>query len=179
MDIEKAWNKALRSTEIIRSRVSALMTHKSTHVPYILLSESSVNLGDTVVRKGEVLVERPSIIVPPNNPQFSGFDFEDGQQFNENSLINFLLVRGITLPSLRYDNKTSSLDIYEGKLGNAIKHYESLMQQQENVSAGLIAGPDDCWQFSILVFICAQISRNADADIRKLLEEFRKKNREL
>jgi len=59
MDMEEAWNKALRYTEIIRSRVQSLMTFKDTAVSYILLSESSINVGDTVVRRGEVVVEKP------------------------------------------------------------------------------------------------------------------------
>lgn len=174
MDIEKAWKHALKHTEIVRSRIQSLGTTSDTKVPYVLLSESTINMGDTVVRKGMVVVERPSLIVPPNNPQFKGFNFEDVVENTENSLINFLLVRGISIPSMRYDNKINSLDIYEGKLSTAIKHYNKKLQMEENIISGLIAGPDDCWQFSLLIFICSQIARNADQDIRRLLEEHRK-----
>jgi len=176
MDFEELWGRALKSTEIIRSRVKALSALGDTHVPYVLLSESSVNMGDTVVRRGEVLVQRPSLYIPPNNPQFQGFEFETEENFDQTSFINFLIVRGISIPSLRYDNKTSSLDVYEGKLSQAIKHYEQTLQQKEDVRTGLVAGPEDCWQFSILIFICSQVIKNADQDIRRLLEEYHKKN---
>ncbi len=179
MNFNEIWTKALKQTEIIRTRVQALMTMGDTRVPYVILSESSINVGDTVVRKGEVTVQRPSLIVPPNNPQFDGFDFEgfgDGTGIDQNSMINFLLVRGISLPSMRYDNKTSSLDVYEGKLSDAIKYYNNILQQQENVQTGLIAGPEDCWQFSLLIFICTQIARNAEKDIKKLLNEYKNNN---
>jgi len=178
MDFEKLWSKALKHTEIIRSRVQGLSMIGDTHVPYFLLSESSINVGDTVVRKGEVLVQKPSLFIPPNNPQFQGFEFEgedDVKEFDENSFINFLIVRGISLPSLRYDNKTSSLDIFEGKLSQAIKYHQNKLQQQENVQAGLVVGPEDCWQFSVLIFVCSQIIRNADQDIRRLLDEYHRK----
>jgi hypothetical protein len=176
MNFEQMWNKALKHTEIIRSRVQALSLAGDTHVPYLLLSESSINIGDTVVRKGEVLVHRPSLFIPPHNPQFHGFEFDNEERdFDENSFINFLIVRGISLPSLQYDNRTSSLDIYEGKLSDAIKYHEKILQQQENVRAGLLVGPEDCWQFSILIFICSQIIKNADQDIKRLLDEFHKK----
>ena len=182
MDIEKNWEKALRETEIIRARVQALMSLGATRVPYILLSESSVNYGDTVVRKGEVYVEKPSLIVPPNNPQFNGFEFDNAPDIigglNQNSLINFLIVRGVTIPSLRYDNKTNTLDIYEGKLSSAIKHYKDSLQRQENVDTGLVVGPEDCWQFSLIIFMCTQIARNLDQDIRRLLEEYHKRLKE-
>lgn len=178
MDLEKAWEKALRGTEIIRARVQALQTLYTTRVPYILLSESSINEGDTVVRKGIINVEKPALIVPPNNPQFQGFEFEEDQGVGQNSLINFLIVRGITVPSLRYDNRTSSLDVHEDKLSGAIKHYKDLLQQKEDVETGFLIGPEDCWQFSLLIFICTQIARNADQDIRKLLDDYHKKQKE-
>ena len=123
MDIYEAWGKALKQTEIVRSRVSALQTFHATQVPYILLSESSVNLGDTVVRRGEVTVDRPSLILPPNIPQLEGFDFEQANSFDQESMINFLLIRGVSLPSMKYDNKTHQLDVFEGKLDKAVKHY--------------------------------------------------------
>ena len=175
MDIDDIWKRALSSTEIIRSRVQALLTGADTHVPYVLLSESSINVGDTVIRKGEVIVRKPSLLIPPNNPQFRGFEFENKENFNENSFINFLLVRGVMIPSMYYNNQTSSLDIYEGSLSQAIKEYTQLLQQEENVTTGLIAGHEDCWQFSLLIFICSQIARNAEHDIRKLLKDYHNK----
>ncbi|MEK6732717.1 MAG: hypothetical protein AABY55_03740, partial [Candidatus Omnitrophota bacterium] len=76
MNIQDGWEKALKHTKIIRPRPKALLTFETTEVPYVLLSESSVNLGDTVVRKGQILVEKPAIILPSNLPHFEGFDFE-------------------------------------------------------------------------------------------------------
>ncbi len=175
MDIQKAWTKALRNTEIIRSRVQALMTFSETLVPYVFLAESEINQGNTVVRTGEVLVERPSLILPPHMPQLEGFEWGPDER-DYDSVVNFLLVRGVSIPSLKYNNKTISLDIYEGRLKEAISHYLDEIQIQENVHTGLLTGPEDCWQFSVIIFICSQIAKNADSDIKKLLEEYRKKN---
>ncbi|MDE2028680.1 MAG: hypothetical protein KGK03_07965 [Candidatus Omnitrophica bacterium] len=175
MDITSAWEKALQETEIIRSRIIGLQTFSETHVPYILLSPSSVNEGDTVVRSGEVLVHRPSLILPPHIPQLEGFAFEDGDSFKEDSMINFLLVRGITLPSMKYDNKISALDVFEGKIQDAIGVYGNRLQREENTATGLIRGPDDVWQFSLLIFVCSQIAKNSTVDIRRLLDEYHKK----
>jgi hypothetical protein len=66
MNIQDGWEKALKNTRIIRPRSKDLLTFEATEVPYILLSESSVNLGDTVVRKGRMMVEKPAIILPNN-----------------------------------------------------------------------------------------------------------------
>ena len=68
MNLQDAWEKALRKTEIVRARVLPLETFTQTRLPYIALAEAEVNRGDTVVRKGEGLVEKPSPILPPNPP---------------------------------------------------------------------------------------------------------------
>jgi hypothetical protein len=174
MDIEKVWEKALKYTEIIRPRVEPLNTFRTTHLPYVFLAESSVNVGDSVVRKGEVLVEKPSIILPPDSPQLEGFDFKDVSKYQEDMVINFFLVRGIRLPSLKYNNKTYSLDIFEGRLSKAIERCSRELQKEENVTSSLIIGPEDCWQFSILIFVCMQILRSTDNDIKKLMNRGRR-----
>jgi hypothetical protein len=175
MDSTSAWEKALRETNIVRSRVIGLQTFSETHVPYILLSPSMINEGDTVVRTGEVLVHQPSLILPPNSPQLEGFNFEGEDSFKEDTMINFLMVRGITLPSMKYDNKIFSLNVFEGKMEDAIGVYGNRLQREENTSAGLICGPDDVWQLSLLIFICSQIAKNLSMDIRRLLDEYHKK----
>ncbi len=174
MDIEKVWEKALKYTEIIRPRVEPLNTFKTTHLPYVFLAESSVNVGDSVVRKGEVLVEKPSIILPPGSPQLEGFDFKDVSKYQQDTIVNFFLVRGIMFPSLKYNNKTYSLDIFEGRLSKAIEKYSRELQKAENVTSSIIIGPEDCWQFSILFFVCMQILRSADNDIKELMNRSRK-----
>jgi hypothetical protein len=174
MDIQDAWTKALKDTRIVRTRVLSLQTFDQTLVPYILLSASAINPGDTVVRTGEVAVDRPALILPPNTPQFEGFSFDE--LTSSDTLLNFLLIRGVSLPSLKYNNKTNALDIYEGKVDDAISHYGNLLERQENTTTGLIIGPEDIWQFSLLIFICSQIAKNSAADIRRLLEEFKRRD---
>lgn len=175
MDIQQLWEKALRNTEIIRSRVQPLLTFETTKLPYIFLSESAVNIGDSAVRKGKVFVEKPSIVLPENIPQFEGFEFDEELDLNEDTVINFLLVRGIRFPSYRYNNQTYSLNIYEGRLSSAIDHFSNQLEKKEDVHSGLIVGPEDCWQFSVLIFIGTMVVKSADKDIKKLLEDFEKR----
>ena len=173
MDIHDSWEKALKSTEIIRPRVQPLQTFEATEIPYVFLAESALNHGDTVVRKGEVTVEKPAILLPPNLPQFEGFEFDKELKGVEDYLTTFLLVRGIRFPSMKYENKIASLDVREEKLSKAVEFFSHALQQQENVSTGLVIGPEDCWQFSVLIFICGQITRSAEGDIRKLFDRFK------
>ncbi len=171
MNIQDIWEKAVKKTEIIRPRVTPLSSYDVTHLPYVCLSESAVNTGDTVVRRGEVMVQKPTIVLPHNMPQFEGFDFEKEMQVNEDLFRSFLLVRGVQFPAMKYNNKSYSVDVHEGSLSKAIEHHKTLLQRHENVHTGLIAGPEDCWQFSVILFVCSQIARSADGDIRRLLDD--------
>ncbi len=175
MDIQDQWEKALRTTEVIRPRVMPLSTFSATHLPYIFLAESAVNIGDSVVRKGEVLVEKPSIILPSEFPHFEGFDSEKETAPNLDMLASLLFVRGVRFPSMRYNNKTYSLEVFEGKLPDAVSFYEKKMKREENTATGLVIGPEDLWQFSVLIFIGGQMIRQADGDIKKMMEDWRKR----
>lgn len=176
MDTHDAWTRALRETNIIRSRVSSLQTFSDTRVPYIFLSPSSINEGDTVVRSGEVTIQQPGLILPPNIPQLQGFDLPQEQGESDNSTLSFLFVRGIVLPSLKYDNVTSSLNVFEGDLPKAISFHANRLEREEDVLTGLLTGHEDNWQFSLLIYICSQITRNAERDIKRLLQEYRRKS---
>ncbi len=175
MNIHDAWGKALKETEIIRSRVQSLHTFDTTHVPYILLCASSINEGDTVVRQGEVIIDKPSLILPPNIPQFEGFEFEQKKEIDHEAMVNFLLVRGVSFPSLKYDNKTHLLEVYEGDVSKAIQFYGERLTREENTNTGLIVGCEDVWQLSLVIFICSQIARNSSMDIKRLFEDYRRR----
>ena len=176
MNIQDSWEKALKHTRVVRPRAQELETFSDTEISYIFLAEALVNAGDTIVRKGQVKVEKPAIILPSNLPQFDGFDFEKELHTNQDMITNFFLVRGVTFPSLKYNNKTNALNIYEGHVEKAIRHYSDLLERREDVNAGLIVGSEDCWQFSVLIFTCSQVARSSNSDIRRIIERFWKDN---
>ncbi len=174
MDIEKKWQDALKNTEIIRSRLMRLYTFETTELPYIFLAESSVNQGDTVVRKGNISVDKPLIVLPRDFPIFEGFDFKENLELNEDLVRSFFLVRGVRFPSLKYQNLTLGLDIHEGSLKEAIKFYEESLKRKEDINSALIIGNEEAWQFSILIYVAFMFSRSADEDIKRLFDRFKK-----
>jgi len=177
MNLDDLWGKALAKTEIVRLRMAGLPPTQAERLPYLFLAESAVNSGDTVVRRGEVTVGKPTLILPHHLPQFEGFEFEENMNFNQDTVLNFLLVRGVSFPSMRYNNKVSSVDVFEGGLRKALKHFGELLERREDTSATLLMGPEDAWQFSVMIFIGALASRSADRDIRVILEEWKRRSR--
>ena len=176
-DLYELWDKARKQTEIRRLRLQDLATFEATAVSYLFLAESSVNPGDTVVRKGQVLIERPSIVLPNFSPQFEGFDFESELHVSDDAVATFLLVRGIQFPSLKYRHQVSSLDIFEDSLQKAIDHFNQQLTAAEDIKTGLVIGPEEAWQFSILLLVGALVVRSAEGDLRRILEEWRKRQR--
>jgi hypothetical protein len=175
MDIQELWDKARKRTEILRLRLQDLSSFETTMVPYTFLAESSLNSGDTVVRRGQVLIERPAIVLPQFSPQFEGFDFEANFPVTDDSLVTFLLVRGIQFPSLKYRHQLSSLDIFEDSLQHAIEHFSRNLTMAEDTKTGLVVGPEEAWQFSVLILVGALVVRSAEGDLRRILEDWRRR----
>lgn len=175
MDIDEQWERARKQTEIIRMRLQELASFDATPVPYIFLGESVLNRGDTVVRKGQVLVERPSIILPGFSPHFEGFGFDESLHLSDDAVATFLLLRGVQFPSLKYRHEVSSLDVVEHSLQQAIDRANRQLTMAEDIATGLVVGPEDAWQFSVLLLVGALVIRSARGDVRRLLDSWRKR----
>lgn len=177
MDIQQRWDKARKGTEIIRLRMQDLATFDATAVPYVFLAESSLNQGDTVVRKGQVIIQKPAIFLPQFSPQFEGFDFEQDLKLSDEAIATFLLVRGIQFPSLKYHHQLSSLDVMEQSLQKSIGQFRERLTVAEDITTGLVMGPEDAWQFSVLLLVGALVIRSASGDVRRLLDDWQRRQR--
>jgi hypothetical protein len=175
MDLQELWVIALKNTEIVRPRVQPLSSTADTKLPYVFLAPSEVNSGDTVVRRGEVMVTKPSLILPQMFAHLEGFDFEKDMNFSPDTVLNFLLIRGVQLPGLKYANLNFAVDIYEGPLEKARSFYGERLARSEDTVTTLLTGPPDAWQFSMVIFIGLQAARAADRDVRALLDEWKRR----
>ncbi len=178
MDIQALWDKARQGTEILRMRLPELSSFDATAVPYIFLAESAIHRGDTVVRRGQVVIEQPAILLPHLSPQFEGFDFERELQISEDLMTTFLLVRGIQFPSLKYKHQVSSLDVLEQSLDQSVGRYREQLARAEDIQTGLVTGPEEAWQFSLLLLVGAMVVKSAHGDLRRLLEQWRRRLRD-
>lgn len=174
MDLQEKWDKAVKETRISKVRLRTLLAFENTELPYISLAKSAVNIGDTVVRKGKVMAHKPTIILPGNFPQFEGFDFDEDYEVDENEVARFLLMRGVSFPTLKYNNETHTVDVFEGSLDKAVGYFSRQLERKEDVHCGLILGPEDCWQFSVLIYVGALAIKSASSDVEKLFEYFKK-----
>src|SRR5688572_18808954 len=133
MNIPETWEKALRNTTLVRPRVQPLETFAPTELPYVLLTESG---PDSTVRRGKVTVERPSIVLPLNLPQFQGFEFDKG--VDPSLVTGFLLVRGVSFPSFKYSHETTLKDTHPGPLSKALTKYQDELARKEDTVTTLL-----------------------------------------
>ena len=167
MNFEEKWQKTLEETRILRFFKHPLSFQEVTVLPYIFLGPSVMNLGDTVVRKGKVEVDKPFIFLPKNIPQFMGFNLEEELGADENLLRLFFMVRGINFPSLKYKHEISTVDVCEQEPEKALESYKRELERQEDLITGLVYGPTECWQLSVLFYVSLLISRSAPRDFEK------------
>ena len=90
-------------------------------------------------------------------------------------MATFLLIRGIQFPSLKYRHQTSSLDVCEGSLQQSIERFTDQLKAAEDIRTGLVVGPEEAWQFSLLLMVGALVVRSAEGDLRRLFEAWRKR----
>ncbi len=174
MDIEQLWQKALKETQIHHHRLSSLSTFSNTEVDYLVLSASHFNDKDTVVRSGRINIMHPVLILPPDYPQLEGFALEELVDLNADSLRSFLYMRGVRLPSLKYYNKTYTMEVLEEPLSDTLSKYKNELERKEDVHTGLIVGPNDAWQFSLLLYVATLIDKSIDKDIKNILDRYKK-----
>ncbi len=178
MDLEEKWEKAIRETKIVKYRLRNLLAFDSTELDYVTLASSAINLGDTVVRKGKIIVHRPLIILPhSSSAQFEGFDFEEDFSLSGDDIRRFFLMRGISFPTLKYRNEARTLNIFEGDVDKAVGYFSDQLEKKEDIYSGLIVGPEDAWQFSVLVYVAAMAARSASSDIERIIQEFRRREK--
>ena len=170
MNLRERWDKAVNQTDVVRWRKTHLATFDKTVLKYAFLGESLVNAGDTIQRQGRIVVHRPMLLLPENIPQFEGFDALEDLGIDEDDLAKFLLIRGISFPSLKYQNETSSLDLVEKPLDDATDNLLTKLDKENNADTGVLVGPEDCWQFSVIIYASGLMGRSASRDINRLLE---------
>ena len=177
MDIQAQWDDARKKTEILRMRLQDLATFDATSMPYIFLAESTLNQGDTVIRRGQVVIQRPAIMLPNFSPQFEGFEFEQDLHLSDEMVATFLLMRGVHFPSMKYRHQRSSLDVLEQSLEKSIQQFTQRLAMAEDITTGLVIGPEAAWQFSVLLLVGALVIRSAQGDVRRIVEDWHRRQR--
>lgn len=148
-------SQAVRETEIIRLPRRSLATFGTTNLAYYLLTEPvyqeiAGDTGETVVREGRVIAERPRIVTPHYLSRLEGFSGDARRYFKM-----LLETQGAHTPGLfyAYKNELHQTSIVSESLPLVVQKINEEINRRADSLASIIKGVDELWDVSLLKFI--------------------------
>lgn len=168
MNFIEKFDEALKSTKILRMRLKALEQKKNTICPYTIVMPSRFDAKDALIKKGNIIVEKPVIILPENLAEFIGFELEEFGIRND-MLNSALLLRGIRLPSLRYKNLQYKIDVVNKNYKEHAEDIAETLKLKEDVEEGVVITKNpELWQLSLLIYTAGLFIKNIPNDLKNL-----------
>ena len=154
---ERRIEDAAKHTEVLRLPKQTLATFGTTNVRYYMVTEPSYSeivdnagAGETVIREGKVIAERPKIVTPYYLSRLEGFSTDARKYFE-------MIVRehGSDVPGLfyTYKNEPADLTIVSDSWPQVAKRLIADIDKRGDPLASVIKGEDDLWDVSLMKFI--------------------------
>ena len=172
MEMEEALKLAQADTQFIRVRKNLLYTFGTTRLPYICLSQSLARPGDIIVRRGEVMADKPHIAVPGIDFSFEGFSGES-EGMEADDALAVLLARRISMPPSKYVNKAGAEVLETGPMAAAIERALNRLDSDNDIRTAVISAPEKVWGLSVLLYIGSQVARSAPSNVQEHFERLR------
>lgn len=155
MEIDERIRYAVERTKIFRPPEQALATFGLTTIQYYLLTEPVYSEllgegGETVVREGKVIAEKPKLVTPYYLLNlFEGFDH--GREFAEYMLKQCGPHEAGML--YRYRNEPQGMNILSSPIESVAENIKNKIDGEHNTLAAIILGVDELWDISLMKFI--------------------------
>ncbi len=166
MDHDAEIEYAVRHTELVRSPEQRLNTFGVTNVHYYLLAEPMDSVGETRIREGRVIAERPRIVTPHYFINvFEGFGDHSRKQAEA------LLSRYGFDPNIleyKYRNEMGDTWILSENISHVILKISGKIDDERDALAAILKCPDDAWQISLMMFIMSMTRSSASKNIAEL-----------
>jgi hypothetical protein len=169
---EEKFRQYWRQTEIIREYQRILFTFGDMELPYVFVAENRQLADRTVVRKGTMVLQKPRIFLPENTkgPEFEGFEHPDalGREIA-------YLFRAAKLPYSHVTNRPIAQEKLEyGRAAEVIEKIIKEMDLHNDTDTGLIKGPVDGVDVSLIRYSFGLAIKSAPENISEFLEHIRK-----
>lgn len=172
---EEQFSQYWRQTEVIRQYQQILYTFGDMRLPYVFLSEHNSYHDRTIVRKGIIHIQKPSILLPG---QLSGPIFGEG--FDDPGALSpdaAFIIRSMGLPYSEVTNKWLTKDSIEyGKLQQTIDRFTDKFEQQEDTDTGLIKGAQDGVDISLMRYSIGLMIKSAPENVHQYFEHLRRQD---
>jgi hypothetical protein len=146
---------AVEHSMVLKGPKRSLAAFGATNIHYFLLTEPvyqepGTSQGETVIREGKVVAERPKIVTPTYLLNLEGFSAEARQYFE--------MVRreaGPHAPGLlyTYKNEPANLTIVSENLLSVAGRLTEMIDKEDRRLTAILKGVDELWDISVLKFI--------------------------
>ncbi|MDR0867511.1 MAG: hypothetical protein LBP75_03420 [Planctomycetota bacterium] len=154
-----------RNMRVLKERKNPLFTFGPTKLPYLCLTAVG---DDTLIRAGEVVSDKPKIVIPGRDFEFSGFDDED-----TDGGLPVLIARGVKMPTASYTNKEQPARRVSDNLAAAAAREIARLNDANDTRTGVICAPEQVWRLSLLLYVGQQIARSSESNLAEHLERLR------
>ena len=159
----RLWN----AVRIERSMPYTLFTFGESELPYYLVVAGK-NEGELVgVTKGAVSITRPTILTPENmHPEFEGFFEQD-----DDSMVNFLLARGMSFPHLKFANRAGQTDLVSDSVEEVVARIKHRIDDQEEDRMAILSAPHGLGGLALVKYAIEKSVESAPGNIQELREK--------
>ena len=121
--------------------------------------------GETVIREGRVVADRPKIVTPYYLSRLDGFSVDARRYFEM-----LLRMHGADAPGLfyTYKNEPKGLNIVSDNMMAVVAKLNDEIDSKNDPLASIIRGQDDLWDVSLLKFIYEITSRSLPSNLSQL-----------
>ncbi|MDY6893115.1 MAG: hypothetical protein SVO26_05300 [Chloroflexota bacterium] len=146
---------AVNNTVVLHPPKQMLATFGTTNIHYYLLTEPSYKEfgegeGETVVREGRVISQRPRVVTPVYLGNIEGFS-----EHAKNYLEMIVREHGPHAPGIFYGYKNEHMEtnIVPNDMRSVVQKLEEEIKKEGSPLTTIIKGVDELWDVSLMKFI--------------------------
>ncbi len=166
MNLDEKVQRALEESVVHRRRKQDLFTFGTTRLPYVFIANSSINTGCTLIRNGEINTDKPNIFIGNPQPSLEGFGEEEG----EDQAMALLMARRFRFPPLKVENRGAPIEVRETELERVVDDEMKRLDGNQDSKTAVISGPEDGWQFSLLLYAMQLTQQSAVGNLKDFLD---------
>ena len=172
---EEQFKACWQKTEVIREYEKMLYTFGDMTLPYIFVAEHRGYPDRTLVRKGIVYIQKPSIVLPGRS---QGPEFKDGFEHSDALPPDAIyIMRSMGLPYSQITNKQLAKDEIEyGRLQAVIDQFSDKLTEHEDTDTGLIKGLMAGADISLMRYALGLMLKSAPENVRQFFDHFRRQH---
>lgn len=161
---------AVRNTKILRPPKQSLATFGTTNIYYYLLTEPVYkdmveDVGETVIREGRVIAQKPKVVTPYYLSQLEGFSSEARRYFDMLISKHDTNVAGLFYG---YRNEPKELNIVSDGLLAVVDRLNAEIDKRGEPLTSIIKGEDELWDVSLMQFIYEITGSSVQNNLRQM-----------